>query len=179
MHIVKTIGGIGAVLIVAFVISNIIHFKMVKLNNFDSQDMQLFSYYISYNSEEILKLLSDNNIEFRAMSKIDNDDITGLYFYDEIWIKEGYIQKSLNHEIGHFVDDYFKFSKNQEFIEIYNQEKDNMQKDYYKDDISEYFAECYKMYVERWPALDNYPQTKDFFERNIGRSNIQENFTFL
>lgn len=172
MKIIKAIIYIALTVLMLFMFP-----KSISGKEFNQDDMKILNMYMSYNSDEILQLIKQNGLQIKRLDDTNNN-ITGLYTGNEILLKDGYIQKSLNHEIGHFVDDYYKYSQNQEFINAYNQEKHNL-RDYYQNDIEEYFAECYKMYVENWPALNNYPLTKQFFEENISKNQNQENFIIL
>ena len=173
MKIIKAIFYIALIILMIFIFP-----KSIDGKEFNQDDIEMLNMYMSYNSDEILQLINQNGLQIEKLDDTSNNNITGLYTGDKILLKDGYIQKSLNHEIGHFVDDCYKYSQNQEFIKAYNQEKHNL-RDYYQDDIEEYFAECYKMYVENWPALNNYPLTKQFFEENIKKGENQDNFIFI
>lgn len=172
MKIIKAIIYIALIVLMLFMFP-----KSINGKEFNQDDIEIINMYMSYNSDEILQLINQNDLQIKKLDDTNNN-ITGLYTGNEILLKDGYIQKSLNHEIGHFVDDYYKYTQNQEFINAYNKEKHNL-RDYYQNDVEEYFAECYKMYVENWPTLNNYPLTKQFFEKNILKNQNQENFIIL
>lgn len=82
------------------------------------------------------------------------DDENVIYVEDNVDNRE--MEKILYHELGHSFDKvqrggyiYTSFSLNDDFIEIYNKEKDILfdeNNSYYKSTSTEYFAETFSMY---------------------------------
>lgn len=81
--------------------------------------------------------------------------------------------EALSHEMGHFIDFAVSpgittgnASGTKKFKEIYEKEKDNSDlSDYEKSTPEEYFAECYKMYIEDRDTLsDRHPETYLFMD---------------
>lgn len=77
---------------------------------------------------------------------------------------------TLEHEFGHYLDYLFGwYSKNNSFEEIFNEEKENFQKnissnEHYKTQ-TEYFAECYSIYLTEGETLKRYcPKTYEIME---------------
>lgn len=61
-----------------------------------------------------------------------------------IVLDKGYITTSFHHEVGHAVDNAYKFSETDEFEKLYNQIEHD---DYLTSDIGEYFAEGYARFL--------------------------------
>lgn len=71
-----------------------------------------------------------------------------------------YYTDSLIHEIGHSVNinNNWKYTENQEFVNIFNEEKENiafsnLKNGYYKINIDEYFAQSFELYYENSDLL--------------------------
>lgn len=88
------------------------------------------------------------------------------------------------HELGHAIDSYTdencpgKFSDLNEFEKIYEKEEINAfrstsNKNYYKRDIHEYFAESFALYIENNAELiKEQPETYEFIKNILERGDI-------
>ena len=93
-----------------------------------------------------------------------------IYFED----RQSAINISIAHEVGHAIDQTLGFVSNtEEFINIYNQEKDNFIEvdgdgSQAKGSVSEYFAESIQQYIYHNDSLKkNSPQTYEFIKNAI------------
>lgn len=95
------------------------------------------------------------------------------------------------HEIGHFFDCFIlenntgkAFSEsNSDFLSIFNKEKNNLfseDEHYYRDNVKEYFAECFKYYyIYRDTLKEKAPKTYEYFYgllKNYKDSSIDHNW---
>lgn len=110
---------------------------------------------------------------------IEENLYNGFYSYwDMLLVVEidGLEEHTFKHEVGHFIDMtenkegnklVFKYSNSKEFKEIYEKEKNKLFNDdeaYYRDDITEYFAEAYAMFVDNYDYKDIAPLTYDYIQ---------------
>lgn len=95
----------------------------------------------------------------------------GLFVETEktILLDSKYVDWSFNHEYGHFIDKInnyaaYKFA----FDDIYNLEKEKynfLNYDYARSSAVEYFASCYKIYIEKPNELKEVcPQTYNYID---------------
>ena len=120
------------------------------------------------------------------LKKVHDDttemDISGLFkpAVKEIYISNwnNYIKRSTIHEIGHFVDfaigrDSYVSVLDPEFEEIYNEESKFAEEEHHKEDIKEYFAYAYSMYIKSSDNLkEKHPKTFEYMvkiEKAINR----------
>lgn len=113
--------------------------------------------------------ITNKSLQERFLS---NYILSGVYFDKTIHLSSNkdWAEQSLLHEFGHFVDEISYMDKN-EFIKIYEREKDNLilnkdkDKSYYLRNVSEYFAQSFEEYLinpER--LLLNNPKTYEYIK---------------
>ena len=72
-------------------------------------------------------------------------------------------KKSIYHEFGHYLDYVCKISDTDEFIKVYEKERNKTDfSNYYKSTPSEYFAESFSQYILKGDSnLETYRYIKD------------------
>ena len=84
------------------------------------------------------------------------------------------IDSSMLHEIGHAIEKSLGYpSKKEEFIRIYEEEKDLIfiedNQEYYKSTNREYWAECFEMFISEPTRLqENGPRTYEYMREVLG-----------
>lgn len=87
------------------------------------------------------------------------------------------IDNSMTHEIGHAIEKSLGYpSKTEEFIRIYEAEKDLIfiedSQEYYKSTNREYWAECFEMFISEPTRLQkNVPRTYEYMREVLGNTN--------
>lgn len=100
----------------------------------------------------------------------NNHEVLGIFRFNEkqkysIWVidklEDTIRAGTLEHEFGHYLDYLYGWSsKNEDFVKIFEEEKDNFQKyinngEHYNTE-TEYFAECYSVYLTDGITLKKY-----------------------
>uniref|UniRef100_UPI0031B5F071 anthrax toxin lethal factor-related metalloendopeptidase n=1 Tax=Clostridioides difficile TaxID=1496 RepID=UPI0031B5F071 len=134
--------------------------------------------YLDVIPENIIEKFIENKMKIEITNKslqerfLSNYILSGVYFDKTIHFSSNkdWAEQSLLHEFGHFVDEISYMDKN-EFIKIYEREKDNLilnkdkDKSYYLRNVSEYFAQSFEEYLinpER--LLLNNPKTYEYIK---------------
>ncbi|CCL32247.1 TPA: hypothetical protein KOR49_002334 [Clostridioides difficile] len=134
--------------------------------------------YLDVIPENIIEKFIENKMKIEITNKslqerfLSNYILSGVYFDKTIHLSSNkdWAEQSLLHEFGHFVDEISYMDKN-EFIKIYEREKDNLilnkdkDKSYYLRNVSEYFAQSFEEYLinpER--LLLNNPKTYEYIK---------------
>ncbi|HBH1544542.1 TPA: hypothetical protein KRM00_004096 [Clostridioides difficile] len=134
--------------------------------------------YLDVIPENIIEKFIENKMKIEITNKslqerfLSNYILSGVYFDKTIHLSSNkdWAEQSLLHEFGHFVDEISYMNKN-EFIKIYEREKDNLilnkdkDKSYYLRNVSEYFAQSFEEYLinpER--LLLNNPKTYEYIK---------------
>lgn len=127
--------------------------------------------------EHIYGLLVQENCKIYEVTTDDKHVPNGAagVCSDNIYIKKGYIDHAIYHEIGHFYDYYCIYpSDTKTFNRILESEKDSFlqnmcrNNNYYTNDAQEYFAESFEYYIKDPVKLKMYaPQTYAYIDKKI------------
>lgn len=132
--------------------------------------------------DKVQDMFEDNNYKMYIVESIDNNEyIVGQTRYGPriVLIREDgkYVERTTFHECGHILDDelvigFSGVSDTEEFIEIYNAEKDKFVADnnvsYYISTPAEYFASAFAEYMLNPTRLkENTPRTYAFIEQQL------------
>lgn len=133
-------------------------------------------------------VLTDVNIAERYYQDTSLGDIAGLFVENESTIyissKRNYINHATIHEFGHFFDYINDWSSTSEdFINIYIEEKDNLQiishDNHYKSSSSEFFATSFQQYLKNPKKLKNEaPKTYNYLKGLIRNGDEISNCTY-
>lgn len=139
--------------------------------------------------ENTLILVTDGQLEEEFEEyEFSDSDILGFYdVYEDLIVLESVdeaVYESLTHEIGHLVDIFidengdkqYNFSNTEEFIKIWEAEKELLfdweGSEYFKETAVEYFAEAYSKYVSdsnyfRNSLKTKAPKTYNYFKNTV------------
>ena len=128
--------------------------------------------------DKVQDMFEDNNYRMHVVDLIDNDEyIMGQTNFGSrlVLLKNNgpYVERTTFHEFGHILDDELAvtfISRSDEFISIYNEEKENFKADnnveYFISTPLEYFASAFSEYMIRPERLKyNTPKTYEFIEQ--------------
>lgn len=149
--------------------------------NYDRQ-FKLYK-YLNVIPEKLIESFIENDMKIELTNRtlqerfLSDSPLAGVFFEDTIYLSntQDWAEQSLIHEFGHFVDEISYMDKN-EFLKIYEKEKDNLilntDKDvsYYLRNSSEYFAQSFEEYLinpER--LLLNNPETYEYIRLCINQ----------
>ena len=100
--------------------------------------------YVIIITDEVLTTANPYTLKFKDDGYVIAANTNKLR--KSIIINKSHITTSFVHEVGHAVDNQYKFSETAEFEILYNQVEHN---DYLNSDIGEYFAESYARFLDK------------------------------
>lgn len=127
-------------------------------------------------SNEQKRVMDKYGYEVKVVDEIQDKgwgfNPAGLFIEKEktILLDSSHVNWAFNHEYGHFIDSInYNISTSKAFKDIYLIEKDQFESsisEYARSSNIEYFACCYKMYLEEPTKLENMcKETYDFLDK--------------
>lgn len=128
-------------------------------------------------SDEQKRVMDKYGYEVKVVDEIQDTNglgvnPAGVFIKKEktILLDSEYVDWAFNHEYGHFIDSInYNISTSKKFKDIYLKEKDQFESaitDYARSSNIEYFACCYKMYLEEPTKLEEMcKETYDFLDK--------------
>ncbi|EMH2710092.1 hypothetical protein SI855_002849 [Clostridioides difficile] len=160
----------------AFDYSTFIQFDGV---NYDRQ-FKLYK-YLNVIPEKLIESFIENDMKIEITNRslqerfLSDSPLAGVFFENTIYLSntQDWAEQSLIHEFGHFVD---RISNDDNFFDIYIEEKNNLILDknkdinYYLKSQHEYFAQVFEEYLlNPKRLLKNNPKTYKYIEFCINR----------